>query len=857
VSARNEVLSIPRDHVFVVSLIYMEQLDEAAHAIMDSGGAKGSKYELNSHLVTIGLESEKRLGKSQLTYQPADMFSIDGDFIFSIEFTFRNLSFNRTLRSVKCGEVLSGSHRDLPRLVASPSCELRFTNRTGEPVPTCLCGRVGTYGLLVTRPHYGKAGVPVSGLSKPVLCGCSINLVLSLLTWTLLLKSYSQHSRKLITILKILTASGLIASSLIFMCRENRAIPEGWNHATSSALQLAMLTGPAAQLGISVLVLLHHKPFIYSGRVWYVFAFLVSALGPALVVGLVSVGCRLDDPETGDWWVKLGGFHFNGYVSVLSALLVFLALILGFTWTVLARQRRTTGFEALKNSGLKEDVGTLKRVLVMSVVLVVYNAASVVYFNTAGSQGYMGVSEYAFSLLCMCVGLSSMFCYVVWSESYILVWCGDKQTWREIKLQQQQHRRESRSDSGGSRSTSSSGNVPTFTRGEVASNGFASTRNGAASGRKGSRNGGRIFRKEAAEMNDQYSGMREVNCVDCSLDGGNYPLHSVGSNPSVSMPTNSGARGPMEVRPLVKTRCYIRDSRPVSPAARTQPEPLAELLGRVSKHPRPLSLVGEQGAKQGTAAAFSNEYRSSSRRSTMTSNMTLVTTSDVSEYVQQENNDPQTIHENHWNVSPSSHFNTYAPMSPDSLIPEEAGPGVVLSKEHSQQLEHYSRFSNYINSDEMVQNRLQSSLTTMQTTPTSTSNPAAALPSPHYPQEVAPSPLYPQEGFLPSPSSTPETAISPPTYATEASLLPPACPKRGLLKKIQSACEMTRDEQGPPLQPLFSSHLNLHADNGIEITANARYMLEDWKSLVETSRRFSLFQDPQDRKEPPSSEIQK
>ena len=77
----------------------------------------------------------------------------------------------------------------------------------------------------------------------------------------------------------------------------------------------------------------------------------------------------------------------------------------------------------------------------------------------------------------------------------------------------------------------------------------------------------------------------------------------------------SGARGPMEVRPLVKTRCYIRDSRPVSPAARTQPEPLAELLGRVSKHPRPLSLVGEQGAKQGTAAAFSNEYRSSSRYS--------------------------------------------------------------------------------------------------------------------------------------------------------------------------------------------------------------------------------------------------
>jgi len=68
---------------------------------------------------------------------------------------------------------------------------------------------------------------------------------------------------------------------------------------------------------------------------------------------------------------------------------------------------------------------------------------------------------------------------------------------------------------------------------------------------------------------------------------------------------------------------------------------------------------------------------------------------------------------------------------------------------------------------------------------------------------------------------------------------------------------MTRDEQGPPLQPLFSSHLNLHADNGIEITANTRYMLEDWKSLVETSRRFSLFQDPQDRKEPPSSEIQK
>ena len=113
----------------------------------------------------------------------------------------------------------------------------------------------------------------------------------------------------------------------------------------------------------------------------------------------------LEDDESGDWWVKVGGFHFNGYLSVFTVLVVFLAILLAVTWVSLLRQRRTSGFESLKTNGLKDDLGTLKRVCLISLVLVVYNGLSVVYFNhLPHNKASLRFAEYAFSLLCMFVG---------------------------------------------------------------------------------------------------------------------------------------------------------------------------------------------------------------------------------------------------------------------------------------------------------------------------------------------------------------------------------------------------------------------------------------------------------------------
>ena len=78
-----------------------------------------------------------------------------------------------------------------------------YSNRSGVSLPTCTCARKGTYGLLVSKPPSETSGVLVFGVSRPVVYGCLISLILSILTWVLLLKTYFNISNKLITGLKV------------------------------------------------------------------------------------------------------------------------------------------------------------------------------------------------------------------------------------------------------------------------------------------------------------------------------------------------------------------------------------------------------------------------------------------------------------------------------------------------------------------------------------------------------------------------------------------------------------------------------------------------------------------------------
>jgi len=170
-----------------------------------------------------------------------------------------------------------------------------------------------------------------------------------------------------------------------------------------------------------------------------------------------------------------------------------------------------------------------------------------------------------------------------------------------------------------------------------------------------------------------YAGHKEVNFDEKQYTARLYPMTSSGTKlPSsfqsvirgcsfplggsgVARSSNLLSSHPLEVRPVIRARCYIRDSTeqpsqcegkaavtpPPSPC--DKPEPLSELLGRVSKQPRSLSISVEQGAGSGSGLAGPKpvhtcpfEYRTNSRRSTITSNTTQVTSSDASDYVEQE-----------------------------------------------------------------------------------------------------------------------------------------------------------------------------------------------------------------------------
>ena len=185
--------------VFVVTTIYIEQV-EAVVRSFHARTNKPSNYQVNSHLVTIGLEVEDRIANNKYSYLPADKISIDDEYLFSIEFNFLNNSFNRTQRKVWCGEIFSG---EFPNLRPTADCTLRYGNRSGVPLPTCDCARSGTYGLVVSKPPSETAGVLVFGVSRPVVYGCLVSLILSILTWILLFKTYFNNTNKLIVGLKV------------------------------------------------------------------------------------------------------------------------------------------------------------------------------------------------------------------------------------------------------------------------------------------------------------------------------------------------------------------------------------------------------------------------------------------------------------------------------------------------------------------------------------------------------------------------------------------------------------------------------------------------------------------------------
>jgi len=178
--------SPPRQPVFTASLIFLELFQDLLENPDTAADTKGSKFELNSHLVTIALDTAEDEttpaasaadidGRRRVFYSPADTLALDGSFLFSLEFVFLNGSFNWTERRLACGEVTppaagtmerGGGEENPPAMRVSPHCYLAYDNVTADAAPRCVCNRSGTYGLLIPRLQRWEPGVPVRGVSK-------------------------------------------------------------------------------------------------------------------------------------------------------------------------------------------------------------------------------------------------------------------------------------------------------------------------------------------------------------------------------------------------------------------------------------------------------------------------------------------------------------------------------------------------------------------------------------------------------------------------------------------------------------------------------------------------------------------
>jgi hypothetical protein len=185
-------------------------------------------------------------------------------------------------------------------------------------------------------------------------------------------------------------------------------------------------------VGITATILLQHRPLLHERRSLPV-VFLLSAFSPSIIVSALSIACafhgggdsgeeqRSSGGGVADWWLHLGGYHFLSYLSVLSLVFLSLVLLLAASWHILAQDRhKIRDADPAKRTPLAVNLGTLQRAAVISVSLMAYNAVNVAYVHAAGSEA-LAVS---FGLSSGLLGCLLLFCYILRSESYVIVWCG-------------------------------------------------------------------------------------------------------------------------------------------------------------------------------------------------------------------------------------------------------------------------------------------------------------------------------------------------------------------------------------------------------------------------------------------------
>ena len=130
------------------------------------------------------------------------------------------------------------------------------------------------------------------------------------------------------------------------------------------------------------------------------------------------------DRRPSDWWLHLGGYHFISYLSVLGVLFLLLFVLVGIAWRVLSQDRaKVRDADPAKRSPLSVNLGTLQRAALIAVGLLAYNAVSVAYVNSSAATASEALTV-SFGVGSGLLGCLLLFCYILRSESYVIVWCG-------------------------------------------------------------------------------------------------------------------------------------------------------------------------------------------------------------------------------------------------------------------------------------------------------------------------------------------------------------------------------------------------------------------------------------------------
>jgi hypothetical protein len=208
--------------------------------------------------------------------------------------------------------------------------------------------------------------------------------------------------------------------------------------------QVCLLTGLTSQLGIAATLLLHQRPLLqHRRRLAHLLVFTLAAAGPALIVAALAIGCAFHptaiaiDSSSSWWLLRLGGYHFISYLAVLGVLFLLGVLLMGTAWRVLCRDGEKAGggdADPGKISPLAVNMGTLQRAALIAVCLMGYNAVSVAFANGAQEEAHSEPIAVSFGLTSALLGMVLLFCYILRSESYVIIWCGTNKVGHSRKL---------------------------------------------------------------------------------------------------------------------------------------------------------------------------------------------------------------------------------------------------------------------------------------------------------------------------------------------------------------------------------------------------------------------------------------